>query len=87
MFGASHRQQSVFQIDGSGASTSRRSNRRRIEAWRGTASFVWMCWEELLASPPERRARAYAALGAALDAEAAAAEDIATSVAAGPGGR
>jgi hypothetical protein len=41
-----------------------------------------MCWDELLASPPERRARAYAALGNALDAEAAAADEIATRMAA-----
>jgi len=86
MFEASHRLQSVFQIDRGGASSSGRGRRRQLEAWRRAASFVWMCWEELLASPPERRARAYTALEDALETEAAAAGDLATSVAAVPEG-
>jgi hypothetical protein len=41
-----------------------------------------MCWDALLASPPEGRGRVFAAYTAALDAEAAAAADMAADMAA-----
>jgi hypothetical protein len=50
---------------------------RPLEAWRGAARLVWARWEVFLDAPPEVRGRAYAAYLAALDAEAAAAADIA----------
>jgi hypothetical protein len=61
------------------ASTGIRRRARRVEAWRAAAGVVWMRWEALLAAPPEARARAFAAYMAALDAEAAAAVDLAAT--------
>jgi hypothetical protein len=52
---------------------------RRVEAWRTAARVVWMRWEDFLQAPRETRARAFAAYLSALDAEAAAAADIAVT--------
>lgn len=50
---------------------------RPLEAWRAAARLVWTRWEVFLDAPPETRAGAFAAYLAALDAEAAAAAEIA----------
>lgn len=47
------------------------------DVWRSAASLVWTRWEAFLNAPPDIRARAFAAYLAALDAEAAAAAEIA----------
>jgi hypothetical protein len=82
MFRATHGLQSMFQSKRDRACPSLPRQHRQLEAWRATASAVWARWDALLASPPERRARAFAAYTAALDAEAAAAEEMAASMAA-----
>jgi hypothetical protein len=76
MFRATHGLQSIFQIRRDRACTSLPREYRQLEAWRAAASAVWARWDALLASPPERRARAFAAYTAALDAEASAAEEM-----------
>jgi hypothetical protein len=48
-----------------------------LEAWRAAARLVWARWETLLKAPPEMRVSAFAAYLAALDAEGAAAADMA----------
>jgi hypothetical protein len=50
---------------------------RPQDAWRAAARLVWTRWEAFLESPREGRSRAFASYLAALDAEAAAAADIA----------
>jgi hypothetical protein len=82
MFRATHGLQSMFQIKRDRASASPARRHGQLEAWRAAASAVWTRWDALLTSPPERRARAFAAYTAALDAEAAAAEEMATTTAA-----
>jgi hypothetical protein len=66
-----------------GAPRATRSEYGHLDRWRAAATYVWMCWDALLASPPEGRPRAYAAYGDALDAEAAAAQDVAARMTAG----
>ena len=82
MFRSAHAFQSMFAIrrDGDGAAAPGPTPGRRLEAWRAAASLVWTCWEALLAAPPEHRARAFAAYTTALDAEAAAAADMAAGI-------
>ena len=48
-----------------------------LEGWRNAANLVWTRWEAFLDAPRDTRARAFAAYLAALDAEAAAAAEIA----------
>ncbi len=50
---------------------------RPLEMWRSAAQLVWTRWEDFLQAPPETRARAFAAYLSALDAEAAAAAEMA----------
>ena len=59
------------------ASTGIKRRARRIEAWRAAALLVWARWEAFLEAPRDTRGRAFAAYLAALDAEAAAAREIA----------
>jgi hypothetical protein len=61
------------------ASTGTQRRARRVEVWRATAGVVWMRWEAFLEAPRETRAGAFAAYMSALDAEAAAAADIAAT--------
>jgi hypothetical protein len=51
--------------------------RRSLETWRHAAQLVWARWEAFLDAPSETRNRAFAAYVAALDAEAAAAAEMA----------
>ncbi len=48
-----------------------------LDGWRNAAKLVWTRWEAFLDAPRDTRARAFAAYLAALDAEAAAAAEIA----------
>jgi hypothetical protein len=48
-----------------------------LDAWRIAADLVWTRWEAFADAPRDIRARAFAAYLAALDAEAAAAAEIA----------
>jgi len=48
-----------------------------LDAWRIAASLVWTRWEAFLNAPRDTRARAFASYLAALDAEGAAAAEIA----------
>jgi len=48
-----------------------------LDVWRIAANLVWTRWEAFLNAPRDARARAFAAYLAALDAEAAAAAEIA----------
>jgi hypothetical protein len=48
-----------------------------LDVWRVSASLVWTRWEAFLNAPRDIRARAFASYLAALDAEAAAAAEIA----------
>jgi hypothetical protein len=48
-----------------------------LDTWREAASLVASRWEVVLAAEPETRAWAFAAYVAALDAEEAAAADLA----------
>jgi len=48
-----------------------------LDVWRIAANLVWTRWEAFLGAPRDIRARAFAAYLAALDAEAAAAAEIA----------
>jgi hypothetical protein len=48
-----------------------------LDAWRIAANLVWTRWEAFLNAPRDIRARAFAAYLTALDAEAAAAAEIA----------
>jgi len=50
---------------------------RTTEAWRIAASTVWARWDAFLATPNEGRRVAFAAYVAALDAECAAADEMA----------
>jgi hypothetical protein len=45
--------------------------------WRDAAALVWSRWDMFLVAPPASRAVAFAAYVAALDAEAAAARELA----------
>jgi hypothetical protein len=54
-----------------------RSQSRAHEIWRDAASLVATRWEVFLESEPETRAWAFASYVAALDAEEAAAADMA----------
>jgi hypothetical protein len=48
-----------------------------LETWRRAARLVSTRWDLVLVATPEARQGAYAAYGAALDAEAAAAAELA----------
>jgi hypothetical protein len=84
MFRASQGLDSMFNLRRE-AGTESRGCRRKLEAWRTAATRVWMCWDAMLASPPEGRGDAFAAYTAALDAEAAAADEMAGYIAAHAG--
>ena len=62
----------MFRTTRSGTRT-----RRSLDTWRRAAQLVWARWEAFLEAPPEIRNRAFAAYVAALDAEAAAAAEMA----------
>jgi hypothetical protein len=55
---------------------------RQAEAWQTAARRVWSSWDAFLAAPPSRRGAAFTAHLAALDAEAAAAAEMARTAAA-----
>ena len=54
-----------------------RGRARALEAWREAASLVATRWQNFLDAEPESRAFAFASYVAALDAEEAAAADLA----------
>jgi hypothetical protein len=54
-----------------------RGQARALEAWRDAASLVATRWQVFLEAEPESRAWAFASYVAALDAEQAAATDMA----------
>ena len=54
-----------------------RSQARALETWREAARLVAIRWRVFLEAEPESRAWAFASYVAALDAEAAAAADMA----------
>jgi hypothetical protein len=54
-----------------------RSQARALETWREAASLVATRWRVFLEAEPESRAWAFASYVAALDAEEAAASDLA----------
>jgi hypothetical protein len=60
-----------------GISSTWHSRARSLDGWRAAALLVWARWEAFLEAPPDTRGRAFAAYLAALDAEAAAAGEIA----------
>jgi hypothetical protein len=55
-----------------------RSRARALETWRDAASLVTTRWRAFVEGEPESRAFAFASYLAALDAEEAAAADMAT---------
>ncbi len=55
----------------------RQLHARALRAWRMAADLVWTRWEVLREATPDRRAGAFAAYLAALDAEASAAAALA----------
>jgi hypothetical protein len=57
-----------------------RSRARAVDAWREAASLVAARWQSFLDAEPESRAFAFASYAAALDAEEAAAADVAALV-------
>ena len=57
-----------------------RGRARAVETWRGAASLVATRWQTFLDAEPESRAFAFASYVAALDAEEAAAAEIAAFV-------
>jgi hypothetical protein len=85
MFRAAQGLASVINLRRGSASSGADGINRNLEAWRAAARRVWVCWDALLASPPEGRGHAFAAHAAALDAEAAAAAEMAADVAARAG--
>ena len=56
------------------------SRARALETWREAASLVSTRWQSFLDAEPESRAFAFASYVAALDAEEAAAADVAALV-------
>jgi hypothetical protein len=54
-----------------------RATREALEVWRAAAHLVSVRWDRFLAADPVTRSFAFAAYVAALDAEAAAAADLA----------
>jgi hypothetical protein len=82
MFRATRRLQAIFEFNRERAFRSLPRDLRQLEAWRANAGAVWARWDVLLASPPERGAGAFAAYIGALDAEAAAAEEMESSMSA-----
>jgi hypothetical protein len=54
-----------------------RAQVRALNAWRDAADLVWHRWTSYLAVEPEARTFAFASYTAALDAEEAAAAEIA----------
>jgi hypothetical protein len=82
MFRAAHSLESVFKLTRGGASSDAHGANVKLEAWRTAARRVWIHWDALLASSPEGRGPAFAAYTAALNAEAAAAAEIAADMAA-----
>jgi hypothetical protein len=60
-----------------GISSTWQSRAQSLDGWRTAANLVWARWEAFLDAPPDIRGRAFAAYLAALDAEAAAAGEIA----------
>ena len=54
-----------------------RAEARALDAWREAADLVWRRWTAYLAVEPEARTFAFASYHAALDAEQAAAAEIA----------
>jgi hypothetical protein len=80
MFRATRGLGSVFNPSRGGASATVPGSNRKLEAWRASARRVWICWNALLASPQEGRGYAFVAYTAALDAEAAAAADMAADM-------
>jgi hypothetical protein len=57
---------------------ARRSQARALETWRNAASLVGIRWRVFLEAEPVSRPQAFASYAAALDAEEAAAADMAT---------
>jgi hypothetical protein len=56
-----------------------RSRDQALEAWRGTADIVGIRWQNFLEADSESRSWAFALYVAALDAEEAAAAELAAS--------
>ena len=67
----------MFPTTPSSPSFAVRSQARALETWREAASLVGIRWRVFLDAEPESRAWAFASYVAALDAEAAAAADMA----------
>jgi hypothetical protein len=67
----------MFPTPHSTPSFARRSRDRALETWRDAASLVAMRWGVFLEAEPESRPWAFASYVAALDAEEAAAADMA----------
>jgi hypothetical protein len=67
----------MFPTAHSTPSFARRRTDRALEAWRDAASLVAMRWGVFLEAEPESRPWAFASYVAALDAEEAAAADMA----------
>jgi hypothetical protein len=67
----------MFPTAHSGTSFASRAQARALEDWRDAASLVATRWRVFLESEPESRAWAFASYIAALDAEEAAAVDMA----------
>ena len=56
-----------------------RNRAQALEAWQSATRLVWTRWEAFREAETEARAGAFAAYVAALDAEAAAADQLAAS--------
>lgn len=67
----------MFSAVRSTAPFARRDRAQALEAWRDAATLVAARWQRFVEVDPPRRAAAYAAYIAALDAEEAAAGEMA----------
>lgn len=67
----------MFPIDVTTLSFAGRGRADALEIWRAAALLVSTRWQTFLEAEPESRRRAFASYVAALDAEEAAAADVA----------
>lgn len=71
----------MFTIPPGNSPFARLRRPRPLDLWRDAAARVWSQWDLVLVAPAAGRAAAFAAYLAALDAEAAAADELVASFA------
>lgn len=67
----------MFTIPGRTSPFRERIRSLAVSRWRDATRLVWTQWDRFLAAPPATRSVAFAAYLAALDAESAAAGELA----------